>query len=459
MKRIIIISIILIILIFFVFRFFVLNDELNDEVIETSNLKDYNIEDYIDISYFADISSYYVYGTHFNIEGTLNNVHDIFNECGIQSISDVYFEMCLKNLTDEIKYNLDYEIDEENGSVKFKLSENINDGIYLDDISTGEYLLLLKLNYKVKNSELNNDETYCRYISFNVNDSYDDIEYYTITKDDTNNKIVIKQESNNNKNLIKFIVSEDSISDEEIYDITLDAGHGGIDSGAVKDDYYESDIVLEYVKLLKSELEEMGLKVKLTRDSDVYVAPYGNDGRAVIPNLVKSKYCFSLHLNSNEITLYNGGFEVYCPSNIDYGFARTLVNNILENTNIDTSVNYSNKVEEGIYVNNFTSAQIKEADDYAEEMGYEKYTITTDTPYLFMLRETGGIATNAYVDGRNTEYDENPYYNSNQACEAYLLELGYINVSSDLKNILNQKEEYVKAIANSIQSLVNNEID
>ncbi len=252
MKRIIIISIILIILIFFVFRFFVLNDELNDEVIETSNLKDYNIEDYIDINYFANISSYYVYGTHFNIEGTLNNVHDIFNECGIQSTSDVYFEICLKNLTDEIKYNLDYEIDEENGSVNFKLSENINDGIYLDDISTGEYLLLLKLNYKVKNSELNNDETYCRYISFNVNDSYDDIEYYTITKDDTNNKIVIKQESNNNKNLIKFIVSEDSISDEEIYDITLDAGHGGIDSGAVKDDYYESDIVLEYVKLLKS---------------------------------------------------------------------------------------------------------------------------------------------------------------------------------------------------------------
>lgn len=93
-----------------------------------------------------------------------------------------------KNLTDEIKYNLDYEIDEENGSVNFKLSENINDGIYLDDISTGEYLLLLKLNYKVKNSELNNDETYCRYISFNENDSYDDIEYYTITKDDTNNK-------------------------------------------------------------------------------------------------------------------------------------------------------------------------------------------------------------------------------------------------------------------------------
>ena len=44
MKRIIIISIILIILIFFVFRFFVLNDELNDEVIETSNLKDYNIK-------------------------------------------------------------------------------------------------------------------------------------------------------------------------------------------------------------------------------------------------------------------------------------------------------------------------------------------------------------------------------------------------------------------------------
>lgn len=40
-----------------------------------------------------------------------------------------------------------------------------------------------------------------------------------------------------------------------------------------------------------------------------------------------------------------------------------------------------------------------------------------------MLRETGGIATKAYVDGRNPNYGKNMFYNSNIGVEAYLLEL------------------------------------
>ena len=40
-----------------------------------------------------------------------------------------------------------------------------------------------------------------------------------------------------------------------------------------------------------------------------------------------------------------------------------------------------------------------------------------------MLRETGGIVTGAYVDGRNKEFGKNKYYNSNIGVEAYLLEL------------------------------------
>ena len=40
-----------------------------------------------------------------------------------------------------------------------------------------------------------------------------------------------------------------------------------------------------------------------------------------------------------------------------------------------------------------------------------------------MLRETGGIATSAYVDGRNPSYGANMFYNSNIGVEAYLLEL------------------------------------
>ncbi len=61
-----------------------------------------------------------------------------------------------------------------------------------------------------------------------------------------------------------------------------------------------------------------------------------------------------------------------------------------------------------------------------------------------MLRETGGIATGAYIDGRNKEYGKNNYYNSNIGIEAYLLELGYINNDKDREHVLNNQERLCK---------------
>ena len=72
--------------------------------------------------------------------------------------------------------------------------------------------------------------------------------------------------------------------------------------------------------------------------------------------------------------------------------------------------------------------------------------------YLFMLRETGGIATNAYVDGRNPYFSANKYYNSNVGIESYLIELGYMNVNEDLYNIVNNDDSYMDAIAESIKT-------
>ena len=60
----------------------------------------------------------------------------------------------------------------------------------------------------------------------------------------------------------------------------------------------------------------------------------------------------------------------------------------------------------------------------------------------------GGIATNAYVDGRNTAYSANPYYNSNQGIECYQIEMGYIK--SDLEVIKTQMEQYVSAISETL---------
>jgi len=77
----------------------------------------------------------------------------------------------------------------------------------------------------------------------------------------------------------------------------------------------------------------------------------------------------------------------------------------------------------GVYVRTFRDFEIEESIEEAKEAGHEPYEITNDTPYLYMIRETGGIATKAYVDGRNKEYGKNKYHNSNIGVEAYLLEL------------------------------------
>ena len=66
-----------------------------------------------------------------------------------------------------------------------------------------------------------------------------------------------------------------------------------------------------------------------------------------------------------------------------------------------------------------------------------------------MIRETGGIITGAYVDDRNDKTNYNLYYNSNVACESYLLELGYITNANDVDILVNKKNEYINAIVDA----------
>lgn len=386
-------------------------------------------------SELVNVNKYLVYGTHLNIYGKLNL--DLTNS----KIDEV--KLVLKDIQgDELEFIVNYKVD--TSSITFNTADKINEGINLEGIPKGKYYILLKTISSSKVSYYLLDNT----------TKYNNIEYYTITKDHHNNKIDIYSGDYLLDGLIvpyMCMKIEPHKSLHNIYDIVIDPGHGGNDAGAVNGKYKESDVTLEYSILLKTQLEKLGLKVKLIRTDDSYVEAYGEEGRAVVPNKVKAKYVFSIHLNSTPYVMKKGGVEIYAPSNSNLYFAKMIADNIVKTANTAYSPNEINKVEAGVYVRNFTSQEIAEVNDYARNLKFSKYNITIQTPYMFMIRETGGIATNAYIDGRNKDYGVNKYYNSNIGVEGYLLELGFMTNKNDLYNLINNKGNYVKAITKSIE--------
>ena len=222
--------------------------------------------------------------------------------------------------------------------------------------------------------------------------------------------------------------------------------------------YNEADLNFRFAVKVKRELEKLGFKVRITRDGTEgdeigKFTVYDENGRVNIVGKSKAKYVFSIHLNSIEIPNSQKGVEIYAPTRINLKMAKSFAYNIVKYGNtVYSSLSPKYRVDQGVYVRTFTEEAIEESIKTAKEKGYEPYNIKPDTPYLYMLRETGGIATNAYVDGRNPEYGKNLYYDSNIGLEAYLLELGYINNKADLQNMLNNQDGYVKGIVKTIEN-------
>ena len=383
------------------------------------------------------IDKYYVYGNHLNIEGNLE-------------ITDKNYDNIYLTLYNGEDKDIEIKTDIEDNKINFTTSESINEGIYLDDIERGTYYLFIKINYKKEESE----EVISKYYALNNNTKYKTLDYYTLSK--YNNKIIIN--SDNDYPTMMLNVNENDNKDN--YDITIDPGHGGMDSGALNGKYKEADFTMKISKKIESNLKKEGLKVKLTHDEkdltkDETLDEYDTHGRAVIPNEVKSKYTFSIHINTNTSKNVKG-VEVYTPANINYDFASSLADTIVNNTKLSYSTNKLYKVSDGVYTHNFTESEIESAKKSAREKNRNIYDITTNSNYLYMIRETGGFMTGAYVDNRNkAKVGENPYYNSNIGNEAYLIEVAYMSNQNDLDILLNS----INAIADSISNAIIEEIN
>ena len=372
-----------------------------------------------------NIDELYIYGTHLNLHG--NTVQG-------DGLQLVLYNGEFK----EISININDD--------EFNLSDKVNDGLYLEDIARGDYYLFLRTKETSDDDKVN-----YKYYALKNNTDYKETTYYTFSN--TNNKIIINSE----ESYPTMMMHVKENTDDNVYDIVIDPGHGGMDSGANKNGYYESELTMELADLLYEKLKDTGLKVKLTRQDgeltkNEKLPEYGVHGRAVIPYEVKAKYVFSIHFNSNSYSSVNG-LEVYTADNINYDLAKNLVKNITETAGIGYSSNKISKVMNGIYTRTFTESEIESSSKENEEKGRVPYDITTKSNYYYIIRETGGIVTGAYVDNRNEEIKANPYVKSNVGSETYLLELGYISNNTDLDNLLNNMDKYAEGIVKSITPL------
>ena len=177
---------------------------------------------------------------------------------------------------------MDYEVRDK--KIEFWTSELLNEGLDLESLEINNYIVFLEINKKASAKNK-------LYLLENKTD-YTDIIYYTITKDKKNNKIDIQFINGYMEiNVVK------SKLPKEVYDVVIDPGHGGSDTGARGSGYDEADLNLEYGKKVKFELEKLGLKVKITRDgaepADSFgkSTVYAENGRVNIVRCFKGKIC------------------------------------------------------------------------------------------------------------------------------------------------------------------------
>lgn len=176
------------------------------------------------------------------------------------------------------------------------------------------------------------------------------------------------------------------------YTVCIDPALGGSDSGASANGLTEKDVTLAVALKLKSELEQRGVKVVLTRDSDKTVT---NEARVAACDKAQSDLLVSLRLNSAQnITV--SGFE--------------------------------------LWVSNKKPANSVSA---AEAIGKSMSTIT-------------GIRNRGVKYGTVTNADENYYVNSKSKCASLVIQLGFISNKEDASLLKNNDSEVASKIAQGI---------
>ncbi len=89
--------------------------------------------------------------------------------------------------------------------------------------------------------------------------------------------------------------------------IVIDAGHGGHDFGATKDNLNEKNLIAEITKKIKKEYSDSDIEIHFTRTDDEFI---DLNNRTNFINKIKPDLVISLHVNNNK-NIESRGFEIY----------------------------------------------------------------------------------------------------------------------------------------------------
>ena len=177
--------------------------------------------------------------------------------------------------------------------------------------------------------------------------------------------------------------------------VVIDSGHGGSDSGAIGNGIIEKNLTLDISKYMYDRLKELGVPVKLTRDSDVdlpaserpqkVLDQFGNGSDVIV---------VSNHINSSGNGTAEGAEAIYALRNKD-----TLAKKILDELE-----------KQGQLVRKYYQRRLPS--DYNKD-------------YYYMLRNTP-----------NTE--------------ALIVEYGFLDNASDANKLKNNYKKYAEAVVKAV---------
>ncbi len=299
--------------------------------------------------------------------------------------------------------------------------EGGNKAIELSDLKEGNYVV------KLNDLPLYTDEVLSE-------------QWYCILRNGVANHVTLKSENG----LLYLIVRSVKEVPEDVYDILIDPGHGGLDGGTVAGELTEANEALKLSKYIASRLEDHGLKVKLTRIEDVDPAgpgksdygksPFYDEGRVEQVYRYQTKYMISNHLNSFNESLE--GFEVYSSVINDDDWS-SRVSTALKEAGQDPrdSVKSEFRSSEGSYKKYF----VCRGSSYEEKYG----CLNDSLDYLYIIRETGGaLSQSSELVEHNNSYDSIPHYGS----ETLLIEYAYLDNPKDYKEWIADWKSWGEAV-------------